>query len=144
MKKQLISILCIFLLCACSQSEEKELSPKINQLTLKEITNAITDQGYELEESSDLPKENVFTQKLNGVTPEVFNLKGDTLSIYIFSSASDRGKGIQRFEELTATYELVDYQVYGIQNVLVFYISEDEKIQSELSEALQSIDSQSK
>ncbi len=72
-------------------------------------------------------------------SPEVFNMEGETLSVYIFSSTHDLEKGIQKFEEQTATYDLVEYKVYEMHNVLVFCVGKDERVQNELSEALQSL-----
>ncbi|MFI8685769.1 hypothetical protein [Rossellomorea sp. NPDC077527] len=140
-KKLLFSVLFILLLSACSQNEVEDSSPNTKDITLKEVLNVIREQGLELEDTSDLPKENVFIQKLNGVTPEVYGLEGNTLSIYIFPTSNERGKAVQAFEEKTATYDLIEHQEYGIHNLLVFYVSEDEKIQDELFDALQSIDS---
>ena len=42
---------------------------------------------------------------------EVFNFHGNTLTISISPSANDRGKGIQRVEELTVTCALAEYHV---------------------------------
>lgn len=47
-----------------------------------------------------------------------------------------KGKGVQRFEEITAAAELVEHKVYEISNLLVFYVSNDEKVQNRLLEAL--------
>lgn len=140
-KKLLFFILCITVMGACSQQEAEDNTSKTIDITLEDVETVITEQGFELEQETDLPRENVFIQELNGILPEVYNLEGNTLSIYIFPSASDRGKGIQRFEEITASAGLVEHKAYGIYNILVFYVSDDEKMQNRLFEALQKLDS---
>ena len=112
----------------------------MKDITLEEVETVITEQGFELDKETDLPSGNVFIQELNGITPEVYNAKGNTLSVYVFSSASDREKGIQRFEEKTATAEVVEHKAYEINNILVFYVSDDENMQNRLFEALQKLD----
>jgi hypothetical protein len=138
-KKLLFFVLFISILGACSEQEEEEKTSKTIDITLEDVETVITEQGFELEKV-DLPRKNVFIQELNGITSEVYNLEGNTLSVYVFPSASDRGKGIQRFEEITATAELVEHKAYGINNILVFYVSDDKKIQNRLFEALQKLD----
>jgi hypothetical protein len=93
-----------------------------------------------LDKETVLPSENVFIQKLNGITPEVYNVKGHTLSLYVFSSKSDRENGLERFEEKTATAEVGEHRAYQLNNILVFYLSDDEKMQNRLFEALEELD----
>lgn len=139
-KKLLFFVLYISVIGACSQQEAEENPSKTNNITLEDVETALMEQGFELEKEIDLPSENAFIQKLNGITPEVYNLEGNTFSVYVFPSASDRGKEIQRFEKMTATADLVEHKAYGINNILVFYVSDDEKMQKRLFEALQKID----
>lgn len=141
LKKLLFFLLFITFIGACSQQEVEKNRSKTNNITLDDVETVITEHGFQLEKEMDLPSENVFIQELNGISPEVYKLEGNTLSVYVFSSASDRAKGIQRFEEITATAELVEHKAYGINNILVFYVSDDEKIQNRLFEALQKLDS---
>ncbi|UTE76696.1 hypothetical protein [Rossellomorea sp. KS-H15a] len=107
---------------------------------MEKVETVITEQGFELDKETDLPGENVFIQELNGITPEVYNAKGHTLSLYVFSSTRDREKGLQRFEEKTAKAEVVEHKAYEMNNILVFYISDDENMQNRLFEALQELD----
>ncbi|TKD69787.1 hypothetical protein [Pseudalkalibacillus hwajinpoensis] len=139
-KKLLFFLLFISVMGACSQQEAEENPTKTIDITLEDIETVITERGFELEKEKDLSSNKVFIQELNGITPEAYTLEGNTLSVYVFPSASDRGKGIQRFEEKTATAELVAHKAYGIKNILVFYVSDDEKIQNRLFEALQKLD----
>ncbi|KAA0542573.1 hypothetical protein FZW96_21305 [Bacillus sp. BGMRC 2118] len=138
-KKLLLFILLMSVMGACSQLEVEEDPSKTIDITLEDVETVITEQGYELAKETDLPSENVFIQELNGISPEVYNLEHNTLSVFVFPSASDRGKGIQRFEERTATVELTEHKAYEINNILVFYVSDDEKIQNRLFEALQKL-----
>ena len=112
----------------------------MKHFTWEDVETVITDQGFELDKETDLPRENVFIQELNGITPKVYNVKGHTLSVYVFSSARDREKGIHRFEEKTATAEVVEHKAYEMNNILVFYVSDDEDMQDRLFEALQELD----
>ncbi|EDL66532.1 hypothetical protein [Bacillus sp. SG-1] len=139
-KKLLFLVLFISFMGACSQQETEGTPSEKKGITLEDVETKIAEQGFELDKNTDLPSENVFIQELNGITPEVYNLEGNTLSVYVFSSASDRGKGIQRFEEITATADVVEHKAYGINNILVFYVSDNDRIQNRLSEALQKLD----
>ncbi|WP_442600144.1 hypothetical protein [Neobacillus sp. D3-1R] len=124
---------------ACSQPVA-EAHSETTDISLKDLETVIKEQGFELEKM-DLPSDNVFIKELNGIVPEVYNLEDNTFSVYVFPSASDRGKGIQRFEEMTATAEVIKHKAYGINNILVFYVSDNESIQNRLFEALQNLDS---
>ncbi|WP_421385314.1 hypothetical protein ACOJQI_11280 [Bacillus salacetis] len=139
-KKLSLFLLLITLLGACSQQNDKESQIETTNLNLEVVENVLKGQGFELGEAPELPSENVFIQKLNGVAPDLYSVEGNLLSVYEFPSASARGKGIEKFEEKTATADLVEHQVYGVNNILVFYVSADEKVQSELHEALQKLD----
>lgn len=135
-RKLLFMVLAITVMGACSQQKAEDMK----HFTLEDVETVLTDQGIELDKETDLPRENVFIQELNGITPEVYNVKDHTLSDYIFSSASDREKGIHRFEEKTARAEIVEHKAYEMNNILVFYVSDDEDMQDRLFEALQALD----
>jgi len=138
MIRRLLYVFFIFILGACSQQEVEEKSPKTNYITLEDVETVITEQGFELE-NKEIPSENFFIKELNKKTPEVYILEGHTLSVYVFPSETDREKGVQRFEEITAAAELVEHKVYEIRNILVFYVSNDEKVQNGLLEALRNL-----
>ena len=113
MKKAIFFIFVIAILSACNQQDAKE-----ELITLKEVENAITEQGLLLEEAN-LPTENAFIQELNSVLPKAYFIDGDTISIYVFSSIAEREKGISEFEEKNATAELVEHTTYMNKNILV-------------------------
>ncbi|QHE62526.1 hypothetical protein FHE72_16985 [Rossellomorea vietnamensis] len=140
MRRLLFLVLVLSVMGACSQQETKENPTEMKKFTLKEVETVITEQGIKLDYETELPSENVFIQELNGMTPEVYKVKSHTLSVYVFSSVSDREKGLQRFDEKTATAEVVEHQAYELNNILVFYVSDDEDMQNRLFEALQELD----
>ena len=139
MIRRLLYVLFIFILGACSQQEVEEKSSKTNDITLEDVETVIAEQGFELE-NTELSSEDFFMQELNEMTPEVYILEGHTLSVYVFPSEGEREKGVQRFEEITAAAELVEHKAYEISNLLVFYVSNDEKVQNRLLEALKNLD----
>ncbi|NLP52479.1 hypothetical protein HC179_17430 [Bacillus sp. RO1] len=105
-------------------------------MSVEEVVEVLTEQGFILEKNEDLSIKSVFAQELNGVTPEVYLLEGNMLSLYVFPTSKERAEGIVEFGEKTATMNLIDHQIYGINNILVFYVSADEKLQEDLFEAL--------
>lgn len=133
MKKAIFFIFVIAILSACNQQDAKE-----ELITLKEVENAITEQGLLLDEAN-LPTENAFIQELNSVSPKAYFIDGDTLSIYVFSSIAEREKGISEFEEKNATAELVAHTTYIKKNILVFYEHGDEDTNSKLNIAIKKL-----
>ncbi|WP_226682928.1 hypothetical protein [Sutcliffiella horikoshii] len=132
-KKLLIFAGLLAILGGCTKQEQ---DPIKDPISLDEVFEVLTEQGFTLEENENSSTESVFTLELNGVTPEVYSLEQNMLSIYIFPSSTERANGIVDFDEKTATMELIEHQSYGINNFLVFYVSENEKLQKDLYEAL--------
>ena len=129
----LLSILFVTFLAACSQAETEEPTTPSSEVTtdsisFSEVTSALDRQGLFLEEAK-LPEENPFIQDLNGVSPEVYFLEGKTLSIYTFPTVEERKEGMEDFEELTATMELVLSETFTKENIVIFYVfrGEEEK-----------------
>lgn len=121
--------LLVVLLVGCHSSH----FPSEENVTLKEVENAISQQGFRLEKA-DLPSDNVFRLELNDVSPAVHRLKGSTLSIYIFESIIAREEGIEDFEEKTATAEVVRHERFKIGNALVFYAEGEEDTAKKLED----------
>jgi hypothetical protein len=143
-KKILFFVIIISFLNACSsqqnvKEELKEESVTTDYIILVEVETAITEQGLVLEEA-DLPSENAFIQKLTGVSPKAYFIGGKTLSIYVFSTDDEREKGMEDFEEKTATMELVAYKTYTNKNILVFYTEGNEETNSKLSMAIDDLE----
>ncbi|MBB6451692.1 hypothetical protein HNQ94_000113 [Salirhabdus euzebyi] len=116
----------------------RELLEKINQsihTTLKEVETAITEQGLELEEP-DLPSGNAFIQELNDVSPKAYFIDERTLSIYEFPTVQAREKGMEDFEEKTATMRLVPHETYTNKNILVFYVEGNEETNNKIKTAI--------
>ncbi|MRH43242.1 hypothetical protein GH741_11180 [Aquibacillus halophilus] len=111
-------------------------SPTI--ISLSHVEAAITVQGFNLEKA-DLPRENVFIQKLNGVSPKAYFIDGRTLSIYEFPTEDARKKGMDDFEEQTTTIDLEAYKTYPIKNLLVFYVEGTMAINDKLNTTLTSL-----
>ncbi|MEA3318620.1 MAG: hypothetical protein U9Q88_01240 [Bacillota bacterium] len=132
-KKLLIFVGLLAILGACTIQKE---NPVKDPISLEEVLDVLNEQGFIIEEDKNSPTESVFAQELNGVTPEVYSIEENMLSIYIFASPTERAQGIVDFEEKTATMELIEHHSYGINNILVFYVSEDEKLQKDLFDAL--------
>ncbi|WP_339148929.1 MULTISPECIES: hypothetical protein [unclassified Sutcliffiella] len=128
----LISVCLISILGACLQQE----AAKPSEITLEEVEAVLIEKGFILKKPAILTSENVFIQELNGITPRVYSLEGNTLSIYVFPSSTERSEGIQEFDEKTATMELIEHKAYGISNALMFYVSDEEKKQKDLFETL--------
>ncbi|MBB6451647.1 hypothetical protein HNQ94_000068 [Salirhabdus euzebyi] len=140
--RPLIVLLISILLGACSQ---QEVAPKINYsqdspVTFEEVENVIKEEGLDLMDT-ELPANNVFVSVLNGVSPEDYLLEGTPLSIYVFPTATDRGKGIEQFMESTATAKLQEHKAFGINNVLLFYVGGVEELNNKLLNALTKLES---
>lgn len=133
-KKIIFYVLIISVLSACSQQDAKE-----EPITLEEVETAITEQGLVLNKA-DLPSENAFIQELNGVSPKAYFIDGATLSLYVFSSVDVREKGMDDFEEKTATAELVAHKTYTNKNILVFYELGNEESHIKLNSAINDLD----
>lgn len=118
MKDILLVVLVISVLGACSLNGFKEEPAKI--LTLEQVETALTEQGLKLDKA-DLPSDNAFIQELYGVSPKVYLIDGNTLSIYVFPSVKAREKGLDDFENKNATAELVSHKTFTHRNILVFY-----------------------
>lgn len=129
----------IFVLGACGQQSAGLSSTATPDITLDEVETALTEQGLELEEA-DLPNTNVFIQELNGVSPQVYFIEGNTLSIYVFPTEDAREKGMEDFEEKTAAAELEIHKTFTNKNVLVFYTEGSEEVNSELNTAISNLE----
>ncbi|WP_205825376.1 hypothetical protein [Bacillus sp. RO1] len=127
-----IGLLALLALLASCSAQNSMVDP----MSVEEVVEVLTEQGFILEKNEDLSIKSVFAQELNGVTPEVYLLEGNMLSLYVFPTSKERAEGIVEFGEKTATMNLIDHQIYGINNILVFYVSADEKLQEDLFEAL--------
>ncbi|WBL14767.1 hypothetical protein [Sutcliffiella sp. NC1] len=111
----LISI--VFLLTSCQSA-----NPHI--ITLDEVVSSFEKHQLDIKENSNFHNDSIFRMKLNGVKPSSFELDGKLLTVYYYKSAEEREKGLEDFEEKTATMDTVSYHVYEVENVLIFYVYE--------------------
>jgi hypothetical protein len=129
------------LLVACSYQKagQTPISDRKPVISLGDVDNILKEQGFELKDSK-LLKNNVLLSELNGVSPKNYSLGGKLLSIYVFPSETERGKGIQSFENSKTKIELKNYKAYGIENVLVFLVGGDEEAKTTLFDALKKLE----
>lgn len=114
----LISI--VILLTSCQSA-----NPHI--ITLDEVVASFEKQQLVIKENKEFSNNNIFRMKINGVKPSPYELDGKLLSVYIYNSAEEREKGLEDFRDKTATMDTVSYNVYEVENVLIFYVYEHDK-----------------
>lgn len=133
-KLALILISIVFLMTACQKTT-------LDVITLDEVISSFEEQQLLVEKSKEVSKNNIFGIKLNGVKPSSYELDGKMLSVYIYDSAEERQKGLEDFRNKTATMDTVSYNVYEVENVLIFYVYEHDmnmkvEFDDEIKEAL--------
>ncbi|WNS43448.1 hypothetical protein [Paenibacillus sp. MMS20-IR301] len=104
--------------CGMTESSAPE---RARILTQEEVTAVFADEDLLLLEGEEVPGA-VFQLELNGVKPQLYVLNGVELPIYQFSSAEERAAGWKAFGEQTATADLVPYQAYQEDSILMFYV----------------------
>ncbi|WP_057765522.1 hypothetical protein [Cytobacillus praedii] len=124
----LISI--VFLLTSCK-------SANLQMITLDELVASFEKQQLVINENKEFSNNNIFRIKLNGVRPSPYELDGKLLSVYIYNTAEKREKGLEDFRNKTATMDTVSYNVYEVENVLIFYVYEhDMSMEVEFDDAI--------
>jgi hypothetical protein len=96
-------------------------------ITLDEVVASFEKQQLVIKENKEFSNNNIFRMKINGVKPSPYELDGKLLSVYIYNSAEEREKGLEDFRDKTATMDTVSYNVYEVENVLIFYVYEHDK-----------------
>jgi hypothetical protein len=130
-KVALVFLTMFFLLTACQTKDP-------NAITLDEVLPSFEEQQLSLKERKVSGK-NIFGMKLNGVRPSSYDLDWKKLLVYIYDSSNEREKGLEDFREKTATANMVSYKVYEVNNVLLFYVYEEEYLNSEIDAKIQNI-----
>ena len=69
-------------------------------------------------------EKSIFTQDLNGEKPKTYLLNDKLLSVYTFDQSKDRSKAKQQFNEITASQNVVSYELYELNTMLIFYVHE--------------------
>lgn len=130
-KVVLIFLSMVFVLSACQTKDS-------NAITLEEVLFLFEEQELSVKESK--VSDNIFAMKLNGVRPSSYEIDGKMLSVYIYNSNNKRERGLEDFYKKTETTNTVSFNVYEVENVLIFYVYEkdlnneiDSKIQNILS-----------
>ena len=90
-------------------------------------------------------KGTVFTSKLKGVKPQVYELNEKLFVIYEFDTPEEREKGEKEFATKTASMNVVSYKSFIKRNILIFYVhgedlnSNQVPFEKEIQEALDSL-----
>lgn len=77
--------------------------------------------------------------KLNGIRPSAYELDGKRILVYIYDSSDEREQGLEDWREKTASMNTVSYKVYEVNNVLLFYVYEEENLNSKFDNRIQNI-----
>lgn len=132
MKKLAITFLSlVFLLTACQANDS-------NAITLEEVLSSFEGQQLSLKESK-VNKDHIFGMKLNGIRPSAYELDEKKILVYIYNSSDEREKGLEDWREKTASMNTVSYKVYEVNNVLLFYVYEEEILISEIDSKIQNV-----
>ncbi|MFL0582115.1 hypothetical protein ACH0B6_06040 [Solibacillus silvestris] len=138
--KQAIILCMLLFLTGCVQTEVN----KSSYISEVELVEALQNRNIELTEGTFL-EDDIFTSKLNGVKPEIYELNRKWIVIYEFDTAEEREKGEKEFANKTATMNLVSYETFIKRNILIFYIhgenlnSKQIPFEKEIQEALDSL-----
>ncbi|MBS4220316.1 hypothetical protein KHA96_18605 [Bacillus sp. FJAT-49711] len=113
-KIPLTFLLMVFLIVACQTKDS-------NAITLEETLSLFDEEQMSLK-VSNVRDSKIFGMKLNGVRPSFYELEGKLLLVYIYDSNDKREKGLQEFHNKTANFNVVSYKVYEVNNLLLFYV----------------------
>jgi hypothetical protein len=130
-KLALTFILLVFFLTACQAKDP-------NAITLEEVLSSIEEQQLSLNKSK-VNKNHIFGMKLNGVRPSAYELDGKRILVYIYDSSDEREQGLEDWREKTASMDTVSFKIYEVNNVLLFYVYEEEILNSEIDSKIQSV-----
>lgn len=124
-------ILLVFLLTACQANDP-------NAITLEEVLSSFKEQQLSLKKSK-VNKDHIFGMKLNGIRPSAYELDGKKILVYIYHSSDEREQGLEDWREKTASMDTVSYKIYEVNNVLLFYVYEEEILNSEIDSKIQNV-----
>lgn len=133
MKKLAFAFISLFFLLTVSHANDP------NAITLEELLSSFKEQQLSLIESKVSKDDNIFGMKLNGVKPSSYKLDGKMILVYIYDSNEKREKGLEDWREKTASMDTVSYKVYEVNNVLLFYVYEEESLNSEIDSKIQNV-----
>jgi len=133
LKKLAFTFISLFFLLTAFQANDPSAS------TLEEVLSSFEEQQLSLIKSKVNKDDNIFGMKLNGVRPSAYELDGKMLLVYIYDSNKEREEGLEDWREKTASMDTVSYKVYEVKNVLLFYVYEEEKLNSEIDSKIQNV-----
>ncbi|MCT6922549.1 hypothetical protein [Metasolibacillus sp.] len=114
-------IICFTLLFFVIGCEEEENAI----FTLKEVLNSFEQQGLIVEETRQ-KDHSIFGEKLYKKQPNLYLLNQKPLYIYIYNSSANRIKAINEFRKKTEAVNLVSFNIYEKDNILIFYFHEQD------------------
>ena len=124
-------ILLLFLLTACQANDP-------NAFTLEEVLSSFEEQQLSLKKRK-VNKDHIFEMKLNGIRPSAYELDGKKILVYIYDSSEEREKGLEDWREKTASMDTVSFKIYEVNNALLFYVHEEEILNSEIDSKIQNV-----
>ena len=138
--KQAIILCMLLFLTGCVQAEVNNSS----HISEVDIVEALQKHKVELTEGTFL-EDAIFTSKLNGVKPKVYEIIKKWMIIYEFDTPEKREKGEKEFADKTASMNLVSYKTLTKRNILIFYVHGEDlnsnqiPFEKEIQEALDSL-----
>jgi hypothetical protein len=133
LKKLAFAFISLFFLLTACQANDFNANP------LEELLSSFEEQQLSLKENKVSKDDNIFGMKLNGIKPSSYKLDGKIILVYIYNSNKKREKGLEDWREKTASMDTVSYKVYEVNNVLLFYVYEEENLNSEIDSKIQTV-----
>jgi hypothetical protein len=124
-------ILLVFLLTVCQVNDP-------NAIRLEEVLSSFEEQQLSLKKSK-VNRNHIFGMKLNGIRPSANEIDGKRILVYIYDSSDEREQGLEDWREKTASMDTVSFKIYEVNNVLLFYVYEEEILNSEIDSKIQSV-----
>ncbi|NBI30520.1 hypothetical protein [Chengkuizengella marina] len=132
-----LNILLILILISCTNNNNNMKE----ELTLDDVTTTLMEEGIKFKEA-ERNSRSIFQLELNGVTPNVYAVQDNELSIYIFENEEERNKGMDEFKEKLGSAEIdVDKYTHEINNVTIFYLYQGEDIDEQMENAINKLSS---
>ncbi|MBP3964715.1 hypothetical protein [Paenibacillus lignilyticus] len=118
MKKRIVSLLLLLVCLTGCKNDETSIS-------LADVTEIFGQSGIILLPMQDPNPAAVFSKAYNGVAPSRFEVDTkQSISIYVYPSASEAVKGIKDFEDKTAAADVIAHTRYQINNIVLYDITD--------------------
>ncbi|WP_316572053.1 hypothetical protein [Neobacillus sp. YIM B06451] len=133
MKKLAFTFMFLVLLLTACQTNAP------NVITVEEVLTSFEEQQLSLKKIK-VNEDHIFGMKLNGIRPSGYELDGKKVLVYIYDSSDEREKGLEDWREKTASMDIVSsFKIYEVNNVLLFYVYEEEFLNSEIDSKIQNV-----